>query len=263
MILTDVQRTQLLANPSWVDIGNLPSNFEPYEYKKLHIRPFQVGHLRLISKALSSNDISFQIQAVDQVIDQDVHTLSTGDYFYVRMWLKIHSSTKTPLTVDWHCGASVLKHKNNNTYILNSPKDRELLATVDLDDYDEVPCKTHNTELVYSTDLEVVQLPEEGYVPLPEGFDFPRVGIYSDIKEGLLNPELKYIVGAAQWLAGGTLAERIAKLESEENLDTFNTALALSAVYAHGVKETTTLHCNGCGMEHPYLVQISDLSFFQ
>ncbi len=258
------QLVEALKDPAWVNIGNLPSNFYPYDFDSLYIKPFTVKNLRLLSQSIVTKDITHQIRAVDLVITQDVNKLSIGDYYYVLEWLKINSATKTPLAVEWHCGEQRLKNKETGEYVSNDPKTlTEVAPNLVASDYILEPCGCHNTELIYMTNLEILQLPEEGWEGLPEGFDFPRVAQLKDIQDALATPELNMLVGPAQWVAGPTLAAKIELLEAQPNLDMFITAQALDDTIVHGLKQTTTLHCRKCRAEHEYIVNIDSLSFFQ
>jgi hypothetical protein len=257
------QLLELLKNPIWVNIGNLPSNFYPYNFGSLYIRPFNVQHLKLLSKAQVTKDIDLQIQAVDMVITQDVREISIGDYYYILQWLKINSTTKTPLVVEWHCPEQVLTHKETGNIVFNGKVLEQVAHTLNPEDYNIEPCNTHNTELLHITDLNIIQLPEDNWEGLPEGFDFPRVSILAEVREALKDPELNLLVPAAQWVKGDTLADKIKTLEEQDNLDMFNTAQSLTTVLDHGVNETSTLHCRHCRAEHPYKVVIDTLSFFR
>jgi hypothetical protein len=264
MIFDALKLNEINMDPDWVDIGNLPSNFYPYAFKALKIRPFTVKHLRLLSKAVVQKNVSYQIQAVNQVITEDVFSLTIGDYFYVLEWLKIHSTTKTPLAVEWHCPEQRLQHKTTGEFVSNDPISlRDIAPTLDSAEYKLVPCGTHNTELLHLTNLEVLQLPEEGWEGLPAGFDFPRVAILNEVREALADPELNMIVGAAQWIAAPTLADKFRILEAQANLDMFTTAQAINETVVHGIKETSTLHCRTCGAEHDYTISIDSVDFFR
>jgi hypothetical protein len=264
MQLTDDELKHLLANnPEWVDVGNLPSNFYPYSFGSIHAKPFTINELKLISKAVVTRDIAWQKRAVDSVISRDVEQLSIGDYFYLLEWLKIHSATKTPTIVTWECTAKMLKHKETGEYIFNDPESLETIPKLDPALYEIEDCGTHNTESLHVSDLRIHQLPEEDWQGLPEGYDFPRMSIYTEIAEALKDPELNMIVGAAQWIKGDTLGEKLKRLEQEKDLDMFNTAMALKEVLMHGVSEHAILHCRKCRITHPYEISVDPLDFFQ
>jgi len=253
----------VLTNPVFQDIGNLPSNFYPYTFKELYIRPFTVQELRLISKAAVLNEMQHVVRAVDLCITQDANDLTIGDFYYVLMWLKIHSTPKSPYVVEWHCPELVYRNIETGNLIFN---DNNFKAPEgdDAKLYKLEPCGCHNTELVHITDIDIIQLPEEGWEGLPEGFDFPRARILQEVREALKDPELRFIVGPAQWIkTGTTLAEKIKFLESQADLDMFDTASGLNDLISHGIRETTTLHCRNCRASHPYEIQLEPYNFFR
>lgn len=264
MQANEKQMADILSDPDWLDVGNLPSNFYPYDFKTLYIKPFTAKHLRLLSKTVVTKVLSYQMRAVDLVISQDVNKISIGDYYYLLEWLKVHSSPKTPLTVEWHCQEQRLKHKVTGEYILNDPKSLEVAReTVDPEDYILEPCGCHCTESLHMADLEVLQLPEEDWVGLPEGFDFPRVSILADQQAALLDSELNMLVGAASWVAGSTFEDKVKTLEDSPTLDMFYTAQALNDTLAHGISQTAVLHCRECRAEHKTKLAIDTASFFR
>ena len=252
---------KLLCDPNWSVVGNLPSNFFPYTFKDLYIRPLTVHELRLFSKAAALNDMQHVIRAVDLCISEQASKITIGDFYYILMWLKIHSTPKTPYVVEWHCKEQVYKHKETGAFIFN---DNTYKEPEDLDQYELVPCGCHNSELVHITDVEIIQLPEDGWEGLPEGFDFPRTAILQEVREALTDPELRFIAGPAQWIAAGvTLAEKIKFLEAQPNLDMFDTASSLNELMTHGIKESTTLHCRNCRVEYPFDIQLEPYNFFR
>lgn len=264
MILTEAQLHELHTDPNWQDIGNLPSNFYPYkDFGKLLIRPFNVTHLMLLSKAVVTKDLTYQLQAVDKVISQDVMDITIGDYYYILEWLKLHSTTDSPIVAEWHCPHFRSRNKETGEYIPNSSAGLELAATLKASDYDLVPCGTHNTETLYQVNLNVLQLPENDWPGLPEGFDFPRVKQLIDIREATKNPELSMLVSAAQWVAGSTFDDKLATLVAQNNLDMFMQAQAINDTVVHGISKTATLHCRTCGAEHPHTLTLDTISFFR
>lgn len=264
MKYTDAQLADLIKDPVWVDIGNLPSNFYPYNFGSLYIRPFNTKHLKLLSMAVVQKDIAYQIRAVDLAITQDVNELSIGDYFYILEWLKMYSTPKAPVVVTWSCPHQRLIHKETKEYISNAPDSlRAAAVTANPDDYDLEPCSTSNSEILHFTDLSILQLPEEGWDGLPEGFDFPRVKQLAEIREALKNPELNMLVGGAQWIAGETLKEKFDLLDNQPDLEMFIKAQAINDTVVHGINEVATLHCRTCEAEHSYTITIDTLSFFR
>ena len=264
MILTSAQKTALIIeDPNLTNIGNLPSNFSPYTFKELYIKPFNVTHLRLVSRAHVTKDLEFQKRAVDLVITEDVNQLTPGDYFYILEWLKINSTTKTPLTVEWVCPEVRLKNKKTGDFVLNTQEELSKLTDKDEKDYDAVPCEKANVELIYQPNLNIIQLPEDHFDPLPVGFDFPRMRDFVALQDALQDPELSMIANPAMWIESESLEDKIAKLEAQPNLDMFNTALALAVTYSHGISHNVTTTCQRCLAKHTSTITIGSLSFFQ
>lgn len=254
---------QLLTNPVFQSIGNLPTNYFPYPFKELYIRPLTVHELRLISKAATLDEMQHVVRAVDLCISEEAGSLSIGDFYYVLMWLKIHSTPKTPYVVEWHCSEQVYRHKETGSLIFNDASFKAPEGDA-LKEYEVIPCGCHNSELIHMTVLDIVQLPEDDWSGLPEGFDFPRASMIQEVRDALKDPELRYIAGPAQWVGKGTtLAEKIAFLESQSDLDMFDTASGLNELLTHGIKETTTLHCRNCRVSYPYEIQLEPYNFFR
>src|ERR1019366_1592529 len=169
MKLDQAGQDAVLNDARYQDIGNLPSNFIPYEFKKLMIRPFTIKELKLVGKAGLLHEDYHMVRAVDLCLDQPAEELTTGDYFYILLWLKVHSSPKTPYVIDWKCPARVWTHKITGATISNKgdPEAPEQTRTnkitgapvleTDPEDPDNwelkpwelVPCETSNTELIH------------------------------------------------------------------------------------------------------------------
>lgn len=260
MKLDPDQKNKLIADSRYQDIGNLPSNFFPYpSFKNLLIRPLSVGELRFISKAASLDDHSHMLRAVDLCISEPAAELSIGDYYYVLAWLRLHSMPKAPSIVNWTCTSKVYKSKETGFIRTHEEPEPE-----NPQDFDIVECGCENSELIHVSQLEVIQLPEEeGFGVLPEGFDFPRASLIQETRELIKDPELRFLIGPAQWVAGATMQDKLNTLLAQPGLDMFDTASALSDMYTHGIKETTTLHCRQCRATYPYELKLEPHDFFQ
>jgi hypothetical protein len=268
----------VLTDGRYQDIGNLPSNFFPYEYKKLYVRPFTVKELRLISKAAMLKDYSHLIRAVDLVMTEDAYSLTIGDFYYILMWLRIHSMPKTPYIIEWHCHSPVLIHKETKALIFNDETFEEP-AEEDEDAYDVEVCKTHNSEIIHMTDVDILCIEDDFEGINEEGstlFDFPRVAILGELEEAKANPELQLIIGAAQWISSTneimkngqpvkceTLVDKIAFLEEQQDCQIFDDAAAINELVIHGIVETTKLTCRRCRKNVPHTLKIDALSFFR
>jgi hypothetical protein len=228
----------------------------------MYIRPFAIAEIKLLSKSLVLKDIKHLVKAVDSVIDMDVDQLTIGDFYYILMWLRLHSYPKSPIMVQWHCDEDIWRSKEfkpdttERDYLYYGQKpDLE-----QIDDYEVVKCNTENNEAIHQTNVEILSLPED--LVLPEGFDFPRVRELPMVQEELKNPEMEFVAPAAQWIRGDW-HQKMAKLEADTSLDLFDTATALQETLIHGVSENATLTCRGCRKKSFYRLQIDALSFFR
>jgi len=258
MKLNSAQLREVLADSRYSDIGPLPSQFHPYSWKNLYIRPFDISCLKLVSKAAALKDMSHMIRAIDLVITQDAGELSIGDFYYVMLWLRIHSYPKSPLTVEWTCSADMYMHRETQEIIFN---DKNFKKPENIHEYEIKKCDTENLEQIHMTTISTVDLPEEG-IELPEGFDFPRARDIQKLNEYLDNPEYRHLLSGAQWIKAPTVEEKFKILEESGSIEMFETGLALNSVLDHGVKETTTLHCRQCRKESHYIVNTGPFSFF-
>lgn len=266
MKYSDTELRAVLTDGRYQDIGNLPSNFYPYPGEtKLYIRPFTIKELKLVSKAAILKDITHLIRAVDLVTTMDAGNLTVGDFYYVLMWLRIHSMPKTPYVVEWHCKEPVLVNKHDARRIMNDvtfqiPKDEE--------NWKVEHCTAHNSEVVHMTNVEIITLDEDNFDGIPQNgiveYDFPRARNIQEVQEALNDPALKLIVGAAQWVKeGATLEEKIEVLENQEDLQAFDDASVLNSTIVHGIAETTTLTCRDCLKRTAHNLVLDAFSFFR
>ena len=254
----------VMNDSRYQDIGNLPSNFFPYDYKQLYIRPFTVNELKLVSKAAVMKELSHLIRAIDLVITEDASNLTIGDFYYILMWLRIHSMPKTPYVVEWHCHESVLTNVNDGTIILN---DHNFKVPENEEDYEVKDCSTHNSEVIHMTDVEIITL-EDDFAGLPQDgaleFDYPRARHLQEIQEALLDPELNLLVGPAQWIKeGDTIEDKINILATQSDLQVFDDAAALNESVVYGISETATLTCRACSKKTAHTLMLDALSFFR
>ena len=263
--LNEQSRAAQISDSRYQDIGNLPSNFVPYPFKSLYVRPLTVLELRLISKAAVLKEPQHLLRALDLVISEDIDSITIGDFYYLLMWLRIHSMPKTPYVIEWHCAEQVTVGQDGKRIMYDDPDFADLVSKGPIT---YSPCATHNSEIIHLTDVEIVSI-DDSLTSLPDpeipgqSLDWPRVNNLSAIQEAFQDPELRLIVGPAQWVAGTTLADKIAVLEAQPDLALFDFASAVNEQIVHGIRETTTLTCRGCGIKRPHTLALDALSFFR
>lgn len=292
MKYTEQEFRAILADSRYQDIGNLTSNFYPYvsdSLKELYIRPFTVKELRLVSKAAMLRDLAHLHRAVNLVITYDSGSLSDGDFYYVLMWLRIHSMPKTPYVVEWTCQEPVIVNKHTGQRIFN---DHTHYVPTDEANWRIDKCDRHNTEVIYMSTVDILSLDEENFDGIPQSeyhnvkFDFPRARLLQEVSEAMQDDELKLIVGPARWVSDDndveitvpataqipehtktvkttTLALKIKLLENQPDLQAFDDAAVLNETIIHGVAERTKLTCGGCRKETPHKLAVDPFSFFR
>jgi hypothetical protein len=240
----------------YASIGNLPSNFLPYrgEFKDVCIRQFNIGDLKLLSRATLTKDVSVFIKAIDLTINVEATRLTIGDFYYILMWHKLHSFPKTPLSVAWECG-----------YTINVTKDG--IFVPDSDDSETIDhqqhCKHPNAQLIHHSDIEIVSF-EEDYAGIDSAFDYPRVEILPEIFELRQDTNYAMLLGAVQWVANGvTLAEKFEYLETQDDIGLYEDADALNKTVIHGVNEIVTLKCSNCSNTFEKRLDLDPLNFFR
>lgn len=260
----------LISDARYQDIGNLPSNFFPYDFKILYIRPFTVRELRLISKAAVLKEMQHLLRAIDLVISVDINDISIGDFYYILMWLRIHSMPKTPYVIEWLCEVPVfIDLETSQRVFYDAPGFNAQDLASQPEKYGQVPsCGTHNSEIIHMSDVKILSLDEDNFESLPPAagtveFDFPRVRNLLEIQEAVADPELKLIAGPAQWIKAPTFKDKVDILEATPDLDIFDSASVLNEQIIHGIQETTTLTCRGCGIKRPHALTLDALSFFR
>ncbi len=260
MKCTDEELLKISKDSAYHDLGTLPSMGIPYGDKnfKLYIKAFQWKELKLLSKAVELNEMSHLLRAVDNVISVPVDILSIGDFFYVLLWLRLHSMPKSPYVVEWKCEQPYFTHKETKKPLLytddNWPSVEDLRR-----EYNVEKCDTENTSIVHMTDTEVLTLPE-GLV-LPSDFDFPRMSCYVERAEDLKDPEMALLAPGIQWIRGTTWADKIERAEA--NPDLLGEALDINRRVVHGISETAQFNCHRCRITHSTKLELNALSFFQ
>lgn len=262
MKLTPEQYQSVILDSRFSDIGPLPSQSIPYKGRMdtLFIRPFELPELRLLSKAAMISELGPLIRAVDLAISHDVYDLTIGDFYYVLLWLRMHSMPDTPYVLEWFCEQPFFTHKETKAPLFyteeNWPSADELR-----ENYNAVLCETDNTSIVHQTNLEILCLEED--FQLEEGFDYPRVSILEALNAALLDNELSFLAPAIQWLPGTTWDEKMAAAEGPHGTNLIAKALKINKDVVHGISEDVTFMCRKCRVSHTQTLKLNALSFFR
>jgi hypothetical protein len=269
MLCSEEKLLEIESSDKYTDLGNLPSQFFPYtghylqkplQFHKVWIRPFNVQILRMISKAAVLSNMDMMVRAIDLTISVPARELTIGDFYFIMMWHRIHSVTKTPLIVSWDCEAPVYRNRET-TEILFNDATFKLPELAEQNLYSVEKCGASNSELIHNSNIDIITL-EDDFQPLDSLFDFPRAKHLQDIREMTADPELAFILPAAQWIKGEKMEDKLKVLDDMDDLNLFAKASLLNDTATHGVSETMKLKCRNCRKEHPYKATLEPFSFF-
>lgn len=244
-----------------VTLETLPSDFHPYPFKELKIRPFGVTELKMVARAIEYKSNDYIRQAVDACINVPVDILTIPDYHFLWYWLRIESYPSTPYYMPWECDEPV---KGEDGQVS-----------------EHAVCGHDNMSPLQRTSIETIHLKDVGFDPsnFDHRLDFPRVSLLSDLEEAeasrkklqeqkeLGAEELSYadlmLVNAAKWVKEGkTIREKIAVLEAQGDLNLYEAALKVAKQLHYGVFEFAFVTCGRCGAKRRYRVSLDAPSFF-
>lgn len=245
----------------FVDIGDLPTGFAPYSFKRLFIREFTVAEMKLIYQGQHSRTRPFEstLRALQRCVTVPVHDLTDGDLEYVMAWLRLHSYPKAPMQVSWTCRQRNLEFKDRSFYTGPKLSAKEM----ELKGIKLVSCDTNNVNIVrrYGTKIETLKS-DDLTIPYAD-IDFARTSTMADFMELLEeHPEMRHIAECARWLkAGDTLADKIELLE-QSDMDLYERILECRERYKHGIVDYMELDCRSCRYKWTHDNRPRLLSFF-
>ena len=207
----------------------LPSEFRPYSFSELRVRPLRVDEVKRLRISLETMDFPAFYSILGKAMSVSPLTLTHGDFWYVAAWMRINTFPNVPYTVTWDCPSC----------------GQSTSGTFDLDG------------------LEVEELDEEYrepvYLTLPSGkkvqLRLYRVGDELAVRDYLKKVrKLKNLQGVNTWLEDiaqsivdkeTTLKERVAQLQ-DGTYTTDDVAYLdeFQGLYPHGLPDTITMSCN-------------------
>ena len=250
----------------YVDIGDLPTGFSPYDFKELYARPFTVKELVLLYQGgdKTTTNIGRVIRAVNMAISCDVQQLTDGDFEYVLAWLRLFSYPAAPNQVHWTCKNQIVVEKEQH---LNVKFDAENMSRTDLEihNYEKIVCNTKNVEIVHNAEVVIDALDDDDEIIPYEDVDFPRVKTLAEYQEFVdKNPEQKYEATVARWIkAGNSLKEKMKLLENGSvSIQMYRHILECMKRYKHGISEKMVLKCRVCKNRIEYSAKPEITTFF-
>lgn len=251
---------------AFVDIGDLPTDFAPYDFDELYIREFTVEDLKLVHMGMRGRvrPLSHILRAIQLCITEDVEVLTDGDLEFIMAWLRLNSYPKGPLLVNWTCNQRNMVYKDNRTFYRGEPLTWQQMAVKNIE-YEN--CDTPNVETVplgrYTTRIHAFDSKEQATITDPE-IDFARAGTLVDFHDYIQeNPHDRHMAEIARWVKKGkTFAAKLAYLNAQNDLDLYERIREARKTYHHGVSEVIQLRCRVCDYRWEHTAAPRLLSFF-
>lgn len=221
---------------------DLPSNFKPYSFDELLIRPLSIKEVKAMQPILkgkvSGANLANALQGVCSIrLDQ----LTYGDFWFVLAWLRINTFENAPFTIKWTCPkchqSNLTKFQLDNLTIIELPTDYKEPASITLPNGETLPMRLQRVE-----DQDTV----EHYIKTMSGIDV------------VTNADL-YIPSIAVSIANGkSLHEKIEMISNTDvySAEDLSILVEFQNVFAHGLPRYLEDTCggdDGCGFSTNHL----------
>lgn len=246
----------------YVDIGDLPTGFAPYEFKRLYVREFSVAELKLLYQGMHSRvrPIEHTFRAIQRCISVPVLDLTDGDLEFVMAWLRLHSYPKAPLQVSWTCRQYNYVYKDRNFYEGPpiSPHEAKRLGLV------EECCNTNNVNIVNKFGTRLHTLDSDDLHVEYDDLAMPTARTLSDFFELVEEePHLRHMLECARWVKqGSTLKQKLSRLNKHPDMVMYENILECMKRYRCGVEDYMELKCRVCEYTWTHENTPKMLSFF-
>lgn len=245
-------------DPAYIDLtDSMPSKFMFYPFDTLSIRPFTWGELKKMYKAVVTKDFNTLAEAVNSTIDRNVFELTVGDFWFVMYWLRMNSFKKAPFTVKWSC-----HDENHHLRVRMGELETSTLSN------DHVASMS-NVKVLFAdptpiADLVALAKEEHGIHLYPATVaDMVGTAKMLDNVEDAGELWLSKYASNINRQYGNTLPDRMKYLEENDISPDFGSCVDEFIVVAnHGIIETVTVNCKGCGAPAEITVSVDALSFF-
>jgi len=264
-VAEDAEKPYSEKDTKFINItADITSGFMFYPYNTLSIRPFTLGCLRKIFRAVSQHKLSHMVEVISFSIDPDKSAmdLTAQDFWSLMFWERINSYKKAPYRVTFNCLDNGHKAKVASGELAPDTLANEIVVK----NTGELEVK-HLDKVAVSEWIKKVQ--EEYNISL-----YPaRASDLVELEELQEKMELDEDKEEIAWIAqlasnlskahGQTLAERIDFLTKEElSPDLKNDIEKFIELADHGIRETLTVKCAGCGVSRKEELSFDVLSFF-
>lgn len=261
---------------------DLPSKFNFYDFKTLHIRHFVVQDLLAIYDARVKESFRGLVDVISAtLLNHSALELTLEDFWYILYWHRINSYRKTKFTLEWEC-----TEEKHLAWIANGKPVVNADGVKDLQIID--PDSVRNSEIVSKSNLKVVDVNLDKVnaiaeqIKLDYGLDVVpvKMGVYvqfleeQEEQEALikraqegetveLKPDSEAMLSRYAMVVdhGSTLVERRELLKSLEDPEIFMDIEEFLAVLNYGVTEKFNVKCKVCGASKEVTNSIDALVF--
>lgn len=86
-----------------IPVEQLPSKGAFYDYTALSVRKFPFPAFKKIARAQATSSFRTLVEVVNESIDRDLFSMTTGDFWFLMYWHRINSYLTAPLDITFHC----------------------------------------------------------------------------------------------------------------------------------------------------------------
>lgn len=236
----------------------LPSNGYNGLPKEIELKRGSLEFLEKVSESIANDDYYAFVQAMQTLIDFDIHKLTLPDFYALVAQARIQMFPNSPVTYTWKCKGTMYETSKG---ILAPHEVRKLIADGEIEPREKlkaIPCKQSNVTVLHDDDFEMVPL-EEGFVA-PENMAVPTVELLSEWKRLIRQPRYRYIVPiVAQYNVGETIEEKMMMIRNDLELFDYLSVNQIQFGYNNSVVRT----CSKCGGEKTLHAHFDNDSFLR
>jgi hypothetical protein len=227
-----------------------------------------------LSEAATLNDEAAFVRAICKATAIPMDVMTTGDFYFITLLLRIHSFSDTPIKWETTCltprveipenvwadeSTRALMESLGINRVTTMPRDEIVPLFARLDEALKKPldisagtglCRQHNSIPL----TEDVLVKSATYLTEPvvfaEGFTFPKAKLIPEWKAMSKNPQFEKLLPFVVWLDdsyGVTIAEKFEALKAHDNAGALiEQAAVYQKQYMHGPSVVMTGICSAC-----------------
>lgn len=230
---------------SYRDLGELPSRFKYYDFKRVLSRPFTIDDMLTLSVGINLKSIGYLARLIEVTTDVDPLDLIDQDFIYMLGWHRVYSFPKAPTTVKWTC--------NNSYYVDHTGKELDSRLMQNLSESYKKRrgiklehCGSGRIYIAHQAKVKTTLIDKN--FELPEGIAFPTIRTLVELDESPDYDNLGELAHLLRWIKGGeTIADKYDIVKSAGGAELLSKARLLKSKFHFGLRETAPIECLNCG----------------